>query len=441
MSDFSIIKHIDQTIVIDEARGPANASRTPAVWPSEAAARRIDNRHYKKYGACKRKTIYRMIGWPKVGSQDPERNAAGLWKFVLGRVIEDHLTMLTTIPVKRNLHEQTQPEEELKEQVPEDIYVANGVKFWVPDIYLAPEMDIITYNPEGGKAYIVECKTYDGYYKEKKIEKDNLPDEGNLIQLAIYLSQIPTGKKLKEVIQHALDERKMLDQRGKRHRNRTQANLVNLAKVDDGPIGARLVYVSRGACNRREFDISIMEGEDGFHYPVVNGTPYKIFNIESIYELFREAQDCWFTMRNEGVKMLALQGVHPPSHLKLILSRDDEAGDRYMEITKEEAEEQKKYLALLEQEVRDLPESFFPPPEYNFVYSNDRMEELGEAGLIGKVKYGQWKKGTLKEPMGDWQCGFCDYLAAGCLQVQRPDLVHLVYDLNNIPDDAEVTVG
>jgi hypothetical protein len=191
----------------------------------------------------------------------------------------------------------------------------------------------------------------------------------------------------------------------------------------------------------RSLGATNFSGADGNHYPVVDGVPYKIFAIESIYELYREVQDYWFRARNEAVRILAAEGIHPPEHLKLILSREDEAGDRYAELTALESAEQKQYLAKLEETVRDLPEEFFPVPEYSFVYSDQRMEELGEAGEIGKVKYGKWKKGTLEEPMGDWQCRFCDYLEAGCLQRQRPDLVHLLYDIKNIPEDAEISIG
>jgi hypothetical protein len=431
MSHFKVFNYIDQAIIVDETSA-VYASKTPAVWPSEASVNRIDKSLFNIFGGCHRKSFYRMIGWPK----REETSADSPWKWIVGRAVEDKVTDLAKIETKDI----------------DKIYVANGVRLFVEDVYLPIEMDVIVRDPETHRGWIVECKTYDGYYAEKQIEKEQRPKEENLIQACIYLLETKNGERLKHLVRESIAERAKLDeqnivrrQRGEKvreHRNRIEADLRMLESLDDGPLGCKLIYISRGSCTRNEFDIEIMEDFDGFHYPMVNGEPYKIFTIESIYERFRTLQNFWFRARTEAVDRLEEKGIDPPDTVQLVLSRGD-MGTSHTELrdlSKEEWALEKRYYELLEAEVRALPESFFPRPEYEWSYSPERIEDLFAAKQIPKGKYKDYKDGKINR-LGDWQCGWCPFAATGCISKQRPDLVYQVFDFANLPEDIEVTLG
>jgi hypothetical protein len=424
MSSFSIFSYLDPAVIADETSSTPRASYTPAMWPSEASAVRIDKSMFPIFGTCMRKCLYRMIGWTK----SVETDASGPWKWILGRAVEEKLTDLA----------QFQSE---KAGI-EHIYVANGVRLFIRDFYLPVEIDLIVKDPKTNRGWVVECKSYSGYYAEKEIEKESKPKVENLIQTCIYLIETKTGALLKELIKSSLAEREALDAKSKFHRNRCEANLEMVEALDDGPLGCKLVYINRGTLERTEFDIEIMEDYDGFHYPVVNGIPYKIFTIESIYDRFRTGQNYWFRMRQEAVDRLSAKGIEAPATLNLILSRSDIVGSQTesRELTKEQLEAEKVYYDLLEKEVRALPEEFFPKPEYEWSYSPKRVEELFAASLIPKTKYGEYKKGKIVR-LGDWQCAYCVYAKMGCIAKQRPDLAFLSYDLANISEDSEVSIG
>jgi len=339
-----------------------------------------------------RKSLYRQIGWPK----RVEGQAAGPWKWIVGRAIEDKLTELAKY--------------QSTAAGIENIYVANGVRLYVPELYLPIEIDIIVKDPETNRGWVVESKSYsDSYPAMKQIEKDRRPKDENLIQTCIYLLETQTGKRLKELIHKSLEERTVLDGVGRPHRNRCEANLEMLDQMDDGPVGCKLVYIGRGSLARTEMDIEIYESADGFHYPMVDGVPYQLFTIESIYERFRTAQNYWFRMRQEAVDRLEKKGIVPPPTINLILNRGDISAPftETRSITVEDQAAEDKYYQLLEDEVRNLPDSFMPPPEYEWSYSPERVEELGKAGIIGKTKLADYKAKTKKGTpvlLGDWQC-------------------------------------
>jgi hypothetical protein len=433
MGSFKLFEYLDPAIIDDES-SVARASKTPAVWPSEASAVRIDKSLFPIFGACQRKQIYRMIGWPR----KQETTADSPWKWVVGRAVEDKLTDLARY--------------QSAAAGIDHIYVANGVRLFISDFYLPVEMDVVVRDPETGRGWIIECKTYDGYYAEKQIEKEEKPKEENLIQACIYLLESQTGAKLKQLIKNSIAEREKLDAqnaeravRGEKifeHRNRCEANMEMVDKLDDGPLGCKLVYIARGSLARTEFDIEIMEDYDGFHYPVVNGMPYKIFTVESIYERFRTAQNYWFRMRQEAVDRLAEKGFYPPETIRLVLSRDDVAASQTEDrgLTKQEYAIERSYLDQLEAEVRALPEEFFPRPEYEWSYSPERVEDLFKGGAIGKTKHKEYKDGKINR-LGDWQCAYCPYAATGCIAKQRPDLSYQVYDFANLPENVAVSIG
>jgi len=375
-----------------------------------------------------RKSIYRMIGWLK----SADSRAAGPWKWIIGRAVEDKVTELARY--------------QSESAGISNIYVANGVRLFIPELYLPIEIDVVVKDPETNRAWILECKTYEGYYAEKQIEKERRPKDDNLIQACIYLLETQNGQALKKLIHNSLEERAALDVSGKTHRNRCDANLAMLDSIDEGPVGCKLIYIGRSTLARTEMDIEIYPDADGFHYPMVDGVPYKLFTIESIYERFRTAQNYWFRMRQEAVDRLEKGGVVPPPTIELVLNRGD-VSKSYLEdrtLTPEQQAAEDKYYELLEHAVRALPEEFFPPPEYEWSYSPERINELGAAGIIGKTKLADYKakakKGTLVR-LGDWQCGYCPYAKMGCIAKQHPGLAYQAYDFSNLDDDTEVTLG
>lgn len=56
-----------------------------------------------------------------------------------------------------------------------------------------------------------------------------------------------------------------------------------------------------------------------------------------------------------------------------------------------------------------------PPPDYEHIYSEERVEQLWEAGEIAKTKYGKWQTNPKKYPIGHFMCGqkngtgYCSY--------------------------------
>src|SRR3569833_2306699 len=117
MSYFSVFNYLDKAIIEDE-RSTSRATRTPAVWPSEASAVRVDKTHFNIIGTCMRKQVYRMIAWPKKQISE----AGGPWKWVIGRAVEEKLTDLARYESASN---------DIS-----DIYLANGVRLFIPDLYL-----------------------------------------------------------------------------------------------------------------------------------------------------------------------------------------------------------------------------------------------------------------------------------------------------------------
>jgi hypothetical protein len=398
MSGFQLFEYLDPAIVRQESRDP-KPSTVPSVWPSEASATRIDQRFWLVVGKCMRQSYLRMLGRPVSDQVD----AKGAWKWVTGREMEGIVV---------DLAQATDP----------NIYVANGVKHYVPDIYLPFELDLVVRDPLTNRAWIAECKTYDGYYAEKEIEVKGQPKLENLMQAAIYLLEVPTGKKMKEIIYKSLEDRQRLDSLGAKHRNRIDANLEAVDKLSDGPTGQKLIYISRGEVNRTEFTIEVQEDFDGSHYPVVNGQMLKIFTVESIYERYKMLQNHWFNARVEGVKRLAAKDINPPEGLSLVLAPGDGNGSRY---STDEDVKAKEYLDLLARETWKLGVEFLPPAEYQWAYTAEKIEQMWAAGELTKKAYEGWKKKGLK--VGDWQCKYCAHKSF-CVPLMNPLWAHEVYD-------------
>lgn len=420
MAEFKVFDYVNAALVTQEGRD-AKASRTPSVWPSEASADRIDKTEGVIAGTCHRKSFGRMVGWPVVSGVDP----VGAWRMVTGRLIESHLT---------GLAENTSP----------GIYVANGVKHYVPDIYLPFELDLVVVDPETKRGWIVECKTIYGYMATKNVINEGKPKLDNLMQASLYLLEIKTGKRLKEIILASVAERFRLDSEalaaGKEpsHRNRIQANVDRLMEMDDGPIGAKLLYLTRDTCEHKEFNITVQEDFDGSFYPAVDDMMWKIFTVESIYERYRTLQNYWFVARAEAERRLEEKGVKAPDTLRLIRGHGD-VSSYDTTLTPEQKKAEYDYLIRLERETASLPIEFWPPAEYQWSYPADKIELLWQRQLLGKKRYEDWKKKKKgADRIGDWQCLYCPYKKM-CVPHQNPNWAYQLYDMDDmLPVDPEL---
>lgn len=412
MGNFKVLDFVDAALISQENREP-KASKTPSVWPSEASALRIDKTEGNIVGTCHRKSFGRMMGWEVSNQIDP----VGAWRFVTGKSIETHLT---------NLAMATNP----------PIFIASGVRHYVKDIYLPFELDLVVMDPITKQGWIVECKTIYGYMANKQIIEEGKPKLENIMQISLYLLEIKTGKKLKEIILAGFEERFAYEaaevaagREPQPTRNRIQAALERLKEMDDGPIGAKLVYISRDECARKEFDVTVREDFDGSFYPCIDDMMWKTFTVESIYERYKTLQNYWFVARAEAERRLEAKGVSPPPTLRLVRERGDEAS-REEGLTDKQKIEEKDYLIKLEKETAILPMSFAPPAEYQWAFTPDKIELLYQRGLLGKKRYEDWKKKKKgSDRIGDWQCFYCPFRKQ-CVPTQNPALAYQLYDMD-----------
>jgi len=295
MAEFRLFPYIDTALVVQESHD-ARSSNTPAIWPSEASADRIDKTVSNIYGTCRRKAYLRMTGAPITNQVDP----IGAWRWVTGRLIEGTLV---------DLSRATSP----------TIFAANGVRTFVEEFYMPLELDLVVVDPITKTGWICECKTYYGWMAGKDI-KNGKPKIENVMQLVMYLNEVKNGARLKALIKEGLEDRAS----SARSRNRIEANLDIVEQMNDGEIGAKLIYISRDDCARTEFTISIAEDFDGAHYPVIDGQMWKIFTVENIYERYRTLQNYWFRAREEAERRLAEKGILPPPSLNLVRGRGDQ---------------------------------------------------------------------------------------------------------------------
>lgn len=402
---FKLFDYIDATMVSQENRD-SRASKTPAVWPSEASANRLDKSESNIVGKCHRASFGRMVGWNITNKVDP----VGAWRFVTGRLIEGYLT---------DVSKATNPK----------IYVASGVRHFVDDLFLPFELDLVVIDPDTKQGWITECKTYYGYMAKKEIETEGRPKLENLMQASLYLLELRTGAKLKEVIRAGL-EAKSKD--GPAYRNRIEANLEMLDQMDDGPLGCKLVYISRDECLRKEFNITIEEHFDGSFYPCVDGAMWQVFTVDSIYDRYKTLQNYWYAARAEATQRLEAKGIFPPPE------NSGTADEKRSEVSvplMDDGAAAAKYLKSLEIETQALPEQFWPPAEYQWAYPADKIETLRNKGVIGKTRYDAYKaKKPGKDRIGDWQCLYCNFKKI-CVPKQNPNWAYQLYDIENATED------
>jgi hypothetical protein len=394
---------IDKALVEAESRSEY-ASLEPRVWPSEASADAFDKRQSDIVGKCHRSSYFRLIGEPVANTTTP----TAARRFRMGRACEADITALA---------------------VDAGIHVANGVRCFVPAIILPFELDLVVLDPDTKQGIIAENKSIYGRWSAMDLNSGK-PKIEAVMQLCLYLNEVRTGARLKELIKANWKTRNDLDAQLEKiqetdrtltsmeaehilsqlRRNRIEVTQDNLDKLDDGPIAGKLTYESRDDCNTWEFDVGIYEDElDGLHYPQVDGQPWKLFTLESVYQRYATLQGFWYRAREAAQQRLASKGINPPDDMQ---SRDG-----------------KTYLDRLADEVRQLPPSFWPPAEYQLRYSDDKINMLFNEGLISKTKFGNWQKQKQgSETIGDWHCAYCNFKSR-CVSVEYPELRHLALDL------------
>ena len=326
------------------------------------------------------------------------------------------------------------------------IFVAAGVRYHVADIDLPLELDLVVRDPQTARMYIIENKTTYGYAANKEVIKDGHPRLEGVMQSTIYLNEFSTGEILKEIIhescrrkQAARDEMQVWDhdqaswqfQKAKKEfeRNRIEVDFDAMELCSDGPVGVKMTYETRDDCQTREFEIGLLGDElDGLHYPMIDGIPQKPFTVESVYERFRALQGYHF--RNIGFvrRELAIAGTLEPGKG---LGQDGKDRTGF-----EQSRADMSYWDLVFQNVRALPSNFWPPAEYEWKYSAEKIQTLGEAGIIGKTKYRNWQKRAKgKTHLGAWQCAHCPFKTK-CVSVEYPEMRHQVADL--MLDDGNI---
>jgi hypothetical protein len=420
-ADFKIFDHINQVLVNQERREEW-VSREPRVWPSAASAELFDQSVHKIIGKCHRALYF---GWTAAEVTN-QVDAQASWKFVTGRLLENALTELAA----KSLEDTS-------------IHVASGVRIFVPDVLLSFELDLVVRNPKNNRAVLVENKTFSSknYSAAKDILKDGRPKAENLMQTILYLFEIRTGARLRQLILEGVADRQAKDRKKaeleKRgidysHRNRIEVSYENLELIDDGPITAKLTYLDRSDGGCAEYDVTIEEDLDGLHYPVVSfngGEPqtYKNWAIESIYARFKKLQAFYYEARQKAEIMLAEQGILPPEEPDEIFGLPEDKA-KYREQTTE-------YWKTLGEAMRNLPKEFLPAAEYEFTYEPDKIEEMWSRGLIAKTRYEGWKKHHKgKERIGDWQCAYCDF-RLHCQKIENPQMAYLIQDINAAVDE------
>jgi hypothetical protein len=405
---FKLFDHLDHALVDMEKRNDFT-SKSARVWPSEASVVFLEPTITNIVGGCHRKTYLRLTG-EKTGSQmDP----IGARRVRTGKAVEEDTTYQA---MEAGLH------------------VTSGARMYVPKLDLAFELDLVVIDPESGQPVICENKSIYGYFATSKIlgnkGKKGQPKLEHVLQTLIYINEIRTGAVLKQVIAAALADR----EGNKRNRVRVSQENLDLIK-DDSQIYGKICYETRDTCETCEFDIDIYEDFDGLHYPRINGEILQLFTIESIYERFEVIQGYFNRAQAEAFKRLQEQDITRPASLP---------SDATIEAVNAHKEQEKAFWNRVGEEMRRLPIEFLPPAEYQYRYSDAKIEACASKGLIGQTKYKEWKtwkNGKRRKagvPMiGDWQCRYCPYKLQ-CIPLQCPDLAQMCADMAEPEEEEEV---
>ena len=369
----------------------------PRVNPSELSAWPADNRRNKVVGACQRKTIFKLFGVPVT---EPMR-AHSARIFRVGRFFEDEMALF------------------LKKA---GLFVASGVRKYVPGLVMSFELDLVARNPATNQAIIIENKTIKGEWMAREVMEGH-PKPENLMQLCVYLDYIRTGKRLKELIAEGQQDREVAVEFGDRSMNRIEVNEEALAQIEDGPIVGLLLYEDRETCGAYELEVSL-GSHQGLTYPAVNGVPFTEFSMESVYQRRMEVQQYWHGIVQEAKQVLANMGVVEPQ------APDSPFGHNYRDPGYLDAK--KRYWDQIGAYFNTLPPARWPEADYEFKYSREKLAYLRDQKLLRRGEITAMNKG---ERVGDFNCGFCDYRTK-CVAVQCPELRHMAITDDNLGNVA-----
>lgn len=383
-------------------------SRSARIWPSESSAILFEPEATSVVGGCHRRVYYRLTGEKTTSQMD----AVGGRRVRTGKSVEEDVTFQA---MEAGLH------------------VASGVRMYVPKIDLAFELDLVVLDPSTGQPVICENKSIYGYTATRDIlgnkHHKGKPKLEHVLQTLIYINEIRTGGHLKQVIEAALQDRPG----NKRNRVVSTPAHVDLIK-DDAQIYGKICYETRDTCETCEFDVEIYEDFDGLHYPQINGDVWKIFTVESIYERFETIQGYFNRAQQESLRRLQESGIIRPVPV---------AQDSSEQAVIAWKEQEQAFWDQVGEEMRRLPIEYLPPADYQYRYSDQKIESLASKELIGQTKYKEWKtwkNGKRRKPgtpiIGDWQCRYCPFKFP-CIALEYPDLKQMVLDMMVEDEDSD----
>ena len=128
----------------------------------------------------------------------------------------------------------------------------------------------------------------------------------------------------------------------------------------------RIYYIERGDGHRVEFRIGFDENPDGTHqvwWQQIEGKYWNYYIVDKIYQ---------------------------PYTIEDIYTR---------------------FETLL----KKLKNKELPPKDFSNKWDDDTVEWMWDHGKLGKTKYTAWQKNPTKNPVGDWQCSYCEYKGQ-CIQ-------------------------
>lgn len=279
-------------------KSPIRAVRLPTFYPSAASC--IDKTDgVTPIGACMRAQYFRC-------TYIPESNPSGVysqWIFAAGNLWENYLT------------------EQFKQM---GLWLANSVKFSIPDHYVSGEVDIVIRHPDTGNKWIVENKTFSSgnYHAAKTLcgtIKGTVPQykDQNLLQAFLYL--YPFRGEIE---------------------------------------GTHLTYIDR-ACG-------------GERYQVQFDIKEHVVGNDSFPSVTTKVGDSYQTTVD---KRISMNGIF----------------DRYSDL------------------MSHLVQKKVPEPDYSHSYSSHVIESKFQTGDIAKTNYEAYKRNPEKNPIGDWQCEYCNH--------------------------------
>jgi len=128
----------------------------------------------------------------------------------------------------------------------------------------------------------------------------------------------------------------------------------------------RLYYIERGDGHRVEFRLGFDENPDGTHqvwWQQVEGKYWNYFSPDKVYQPY------------------TIEDIY----------------DRF------------------ERLLKMLKAKQLPPKDFSDKWDDETVEWMWDHGKLGKTKYTAWQKNPTKNPIGDWQCSYCDYKSQ-CMQ-------------------------